>query len=63
MIYWRYTLIDKFILKGVLSMKKVNAKVLGAIAAAASVFAALIASSACFFFIYQPEEPKSLRDE
>ncbi len=44
-------------------MKKVNVKVLGAIAAAASVFAALIASSACFFFIYQPEEPKSLRDE
>lgn len=44
-------------------MKKVNAKILGAIAAAASVFAALIASSACLFFIYQPEEPKCLRDE
>ncbi len=44
-------------------MKKINAKVLGAIATAASLFAALLASSACFFFICQPEEPESLRDE
>ncbi|NLT39916.1 MAG: cyclic lactone autoinducer peptide [Clostridiales bacterium] len=37
-------------------------KVYGIIAAISTVVAALVASSACVFFIYQPEEPKSLRD-
>ncbi len=33
------------------------------IATAATVFASIIATSACVFAIYQPEEPKCLRDE
>lgn len=32
------------------------------LAAISTIVAALIASSACFFFCYQPEEPESLRD-
>lgn len=38
-------------------------KFYGVIAALSTVIAALIASSACLLFMYQPEEPKSLRDE
>ncbi|EKQ51722.1 MULTISPECIES: cyclic lactone autoinducer peptide [unclassified Clostridium] len=41
-------------------MKK---KILMTIATAATVFASIIATSACVFAIYQPEEPKCLRDE
>lgn len=41
-------------------MKK---KFLTLIAALATVVAATVASSACFFLAYQPEEPKCLRDE
>lgn len=33
-----------------------------AIAAVSTIIAAIVASSACIFFSYQPEEPKSLRD-
>lgn len=32
------------------------------IAAVSTIVAAMVASSACVYFIYQPEEPKSLRD-
>lgn len=32
------------------------------IAAVSTMVAALVASSACLVFIYQPEEPESLRD-
>ncbi len=28
----------------------------------ATLFATTVATSACWFFIYQPEEPKSLKD-
>ncbi|MDF2587196.1 MAG: putative lipoprotein [Anaerocolumna sp.] len=42
-------------------MKKKN--LLALIAALATVFATTIATSACYFFVYQPEEPKSLRDK
>ncbi|NLV57668.1 MAG: cyclic lactone autoinducer peptide [Clostridiales bacterium] len=38
-------------------------KVYGLVAALSTLVAAMIASSACFLFFYQPEEPASLRDE
>ena len=34
-----------------------------AIAAVATILATALATSACYFFFYQPEEPKCLRDE
>lgn len=37
-------------------------KFYGMIAAVSTIVAAMVASSACVLFIYQPEEPKSLRD-
>lgn len=37
-------------------------KFYGIIAAVSTLVAALVASSACIVFVYQPEEPKSLRD-
>ena len=33
------------------------------LAVVATLIATLCATSACWFFSYQPEEPKSLRDE
>ncbi|MFL0267669.1 cyclic lactone autoinducer peptide [Candidatus Clostridium radicumherbarum] len=41
-------------------MKK---RLLVMVAAVATLVASFVASSACFFFNYQPEEPKSLREE
>lgn len=41
-------------------MKK---KILMSLAAVSTVVASLVATSACFFCFYQPEEPKSLREE
>ncbi|MEA4998465.1 MAG: cyclic lactone autoinducer peptide [Candidatus Limiplasma sp.] len=38
-------------------------KLYGMIAAISTLVAALVASSACYFFMYQPEEPASLRNE
>ena len=38
-------------------------KLYALIAAAATLIAAAVATSACLYFIYQPEEPESLRDE
>lgn len=40
-----------------------KAKILMAVSAVATLFAAFAASSACFWFIYQPEEPASLQDK
>jgi len=37
-------------------------KVYGIVAALSTLVAALVASSACFVFSYQPEEPESLRN-
>ena len=37
-------------------------KLYGMIAALSMVVAAMVASSACMYFFYQPEEPQSLRD-
>ena len=44
-------------------MKKLNNKVLMAVAAFATVVASIVATSACWWALYQPEEPKALRDE
>lgn len=38
-------------------------KILAFVAAIATVFATTIASSACIFYLYQPEEPKCLSDK
>ena len=35
-------------------------KILGAVAVAATFLASIAAASACFWFIYQPEEPECL---
>jgi cyclic lactone autoinducer peptide len=37
-------------------------KFYGVVAAIATLVAALVASSACVVVLYQPEEPRSLRD-
>ncbi|WP_312654583.1 cyclic lactone autoinducer peptide [Proteiniclasticum sp.] len=42
-------------------MRKKN--LLTLMAALATVIATTMATSACFFYIYQPEEPESLRDK
>jgi cyclic lactone autoinducer peptide len=44
--------------KGVGNMKF---KLLAAVSVIATFFAALVASSACFWWMYQPEEPQSLQ--
>lgn len=41
-------------------MKK---RILTLVATVATVVAAMVASSACLYFIYQPIEPKCLREE
>lgn len=41
-------------------MKK---KLFSLVAALATIIATSVASSACFFAAYQPEEPKCLREE
>ncbi|MDY4948124.1 MAG: cyclic lactone autoinducer peptide [Clostridium cadaveris] len=41
-------------------MKK---KILMSLAAISTLIASLVATSACFWCYYQPEEPKSLREE
>lgn len=40
-----------------------NNKLWTVLAAVATVVASFMATSACFFFIYQPEEPSSLSDK
>ena len=42
-------------------MKRKN--LLSLVAALATVFATTIATSACFWYFYQPEEPKCLSDK
>jgi cyclic lactone autoinducer peptide len=44
-------------------MLKLKNGIFAAIATIATVIAAAIATSACYFFVYQPEEPQSLKDE
>ena len=44
-------------------MKKINMKSLYAVVAVlATLVAATVASSACLWWFYQPEEPKSLQE-
>lgn len=43
-------------------MKKINSKVLMAVASIATVVASMVATSACVWLSYQPEEPKCLED-
>lgn len=38
-------------------------KLLATVAAVTTIVATIMASSACFIFVYQPEEPKCLREE
>lgn len=44
-------------------MKKLSTKILTLTAAVLTLVAATMASSACFWGLYQPEEPKCLREE
>ena len=44
-------------------MKRLNNKVLMAVAAFATVIASAVSTSACLWYMYQPEEPKALREE
>lgn len=45
-------------------MKKINMKSLYAVVAVLATFvAATVASSACLWWFYQPEEPKSLQEK
>lgn len=44
-------------------MKNLKNKTLMAVAALATVIASTVATSACHWCLYQPEEPKSLREE
>ena len=39
-----------------------KAKFLAAVAAVATILAATVASSACWWYIYQPKEPESLKN-
>ena len=48
-------------MKGGVFMKKRN--LLTLVAALATAFASTIATSACYFVFYQPEEPKCLSDK
>ncbi|MDQ0148233.1 cyclic lactone autoinducer peptide [Eubacterium multiforme] len=44
-------------------MKKLNSKLLMGIATLATVFASVLSTSACFWYLYQPKEPKCLREK
>lgn len=43
-------------------MKKINGKVLMMVASVATIVASFMATSACYWLSYQPEEPECLRD-
>ena len=44
-------------------MKKLNTRILTLVAALTTVAAATVATSACLWLFYQPEEPKCLRED
>jgi len=44
-------------------MKGLNKKIFGFVAVLTTFVAATVASSACYWYFYQPEEPKCLREE
>jgi len=39
-----------------------KAKLFAVVSAVASLFAVTVATSACFWYFYQPAEPKNLKD-
>ncbi len=49
--------------KGIRVMKKLNKKVLMLVATFTTLLASIVASSACYWCVYQPKEPKCLREE
>jgi AgrD protein len=44
-------------------MRKLNKQLFTLIAVVTTLVATAVASSACVWFLYQPEEPKCLREE
>ncbi|WP_291570067.1 cyclic lactone autoinducer peptide [Clostridium sp. UBA4548] len=44
-------------------MKKLNKKFLALIATITTIMATTVATSACAWYLYQPEEPECLREE
>lgn len=44
-------------------MRGVNRKILTIAATLTTIVAAWVATSACYWMMYQPEEPKCLREE
>jgi len=44
-------------------MKKLSKKFLGLIATITTLMAAMVATSACTWYLYQPEEPECLREK
>lgn len=44
-------------------MRKINKKLFALVATLTTLIAATVASSACIWYLYQPEEPKSLGEE
>lgn len=44
-------------------MKKISKKLLMLVATVTTIIASTVASSACVWMFYQPEEPKALREE
>ncbi|MEG0772228.1 cyclic lactone autoinducer peptide [Clostridium sp.] len=44
-------------------MKKLNKGFLAIIATISTILATTVATSACTWFLYQPEEPKCLREK
>lgn len=44
-------------------MKRINKNFFAIVASVATIVATAVATSACLIYLYQPEEPKSLRDE
>jgi len=44
-------------------MKKLNKQLFTLIAVVTTLVATSVASSACWWFVYQPEEPKCLREK
>lgn len=44
-------------------MKKLNKGLLALLATVTTLVATTVATSACYWYLYQPEEPKCLREE
>ena len=51
-----------FILNKAKGAREMKTKLLAVVSVIATLFATLAATSACFWWLYQPEEPSSLQD-